>query len=70
MAQGLRQQDMEDRGLNYKYYQRIEAGKVNLTLKSMEKLAAALGIEISDLLRAPRPKGRSNKRGRQKTQRR
>jgi len=31
VALGLRQQDMEDRGINYKYYQRVEAGKVNLT---------------------------------------
>ena len=59
LAKGLTQSDMAERGLSYKYYQKIEAGKVNLTLKSLAKLAAALGVEVSDLFRFPFPQGRA-----------
>ena len=59
VAQGLRQQDMEGRGISYKYYQRIESGKVNLTLRSLEKLASALGIKIIDLFQRPELKKRA-----------
>jgi len=31
--------------------QRIEAGKVNLSLKSLNKLAKAFGVSIVDLVR-------------------
>ena len=53
VALGLRQQDMEDRGINYKYYQRVEAGKVNLTLRSLEKLASALDVKVLGLFQRP-----------------
>ncbi|MGH7823670.1 MAG: helix-turn-helix domain-containing protein [Candidatus Binatia bacterium] len=61
-AQGLRQQDMEGRGISYKYYQRIESGKVNLTLSSVEKLASAFGIKILDLFQRPALKKRRSRR--------
>lgn len=48
-AKGLRQEDMEALGINYKYYQKIEAGKINLTLKSIEKISQALKIDPRDL---------------------
>ena len=57
MARGLRQKDLEERGLSYKYYQRIEAGAVNLTLSSLEKVASALGIKVFDLFQEPKRKG-------------
>ena len=50
---GLRQEDMEKFGISYKYYQRIEAGKVNVTLKTLEKIAKAFGVDPSDLLAVP-----------------
>ena len=50
MARGLRQEDMQERGISPKYYQRIEAGNVNLTLRSLEKIASALGVSVLDLL--------------------
>jgi len=50
MARGLRQEDMQERGISPKYYQRIEAGNVNLTLRSLEKIALALGVSVLDLL--------------------
>jgi transcriptional regulator with XRE-family HTH domain len=67
LAQGLRQRDLETRGISYKYYQRIEAGRANLTLKSLERLAAALRVTVDELFqgpghgKAPRP-GRDAKR--------
>jgi len=64
---GLRQQDMEGRGINYKYYQRVEAGKVNLTLRSLEKLAAALDVKVLELFQRPTltkgTLGKKSKRG-------
>jgi transcriptional regulator with XRE-family HTH domain len=48
-AKGLSQKDLEEFGINQKYYQRIEAGKVNLTLRSLEKLASALGVKAMEV---------------------
>lgn len=50
---GLRQEDMEKFGLNHKYYQRIEAGKVNVTLNTLEKIANAFEIDPSELFEFP-----------------
>jgi len=48
---GLRQEDMEEFGISYKYYQRIESPgshPVNITLKTLLKIARALEVEVSD----------------------
>jgi transcriptional regulator with XRE-family HTH domain len=50
-ARKLRQRDMEDFGLNYKYYQRLESGHVNPTLLTMHKLASAFEVSVYDLFR-------------------
>ncbi len=50
IAKGLRQEDMCQFGFEYKYYQRIEYGEKNLTLKTLNKVAKAFGIPISELL--------------------
>ena len=50
-ARKLRQLDMEDFGLNYKYYQRLESGQVNPTLLTMHKLALAFEVTVYDLFR-------------------
>jgi len=45
---GLRQEDMEDFGIAYKYYQRIESpGKrpANITMKTLLKIAGAFEVE-------------------------
>lgn len=60
MEKGLRQQDLQNRGISYKYYQRIEEGKVNLTLRSLEKLASALEVTVLDLFQSP--EGRKKER--------
>lgn len=48
---GLTQQEMAERaGLDYKYYQRIETGAwPGLQLRTVDKLAKALRIEVADL---------------------
>jgi transcriptional regulator with XRE-family HTH domain len=53
-AQKLRQLDMEDRGLSYKYYQRLEAGQVNPTLLTLHRLASALNVTVYELF-CPEP---------------
>jgi transcriptional regulator with XRE-family HTH domain len=46
-ARHLRQLDMEELGLSYKYYQRLETGQVNPTLLTMYRLAVALDVPVS-----------------------
>ena len=50
---GLRQEDMEDLGINYRYYQKIESGKANITLSTIEKIADALEIDPAELFVMP-----------------
>jgi DNA-binding XRE family transcriptional regulator len=47
----LRQLDMENLGLSYKYYQRLESGQVNPTLITLQKLADAFEVSVYDLFR-------------------
>jgi len=49
----LRQEDMEDYGLPYKYYQRIESPgsqPANITMRTLLKISNALGVEPRELL--------------------
>jgi transcriptional regulator with XRE-family HTH domain len=44
-------------GMSYKYYQAVEGGrKAELRFSTLEKLAAAYGIELWELLAPPMPK--------------
>lgn len=52
-VRGLRQEAIEARGLNYKYLQRIEAGRCNLTLTTLQRVASALELKIEDLFQFP-----------------
>lgn len=50
---GLRQEDMEDYGIAYKYYQRIEAPgshPANITMRTLLKIAKALEVEPHELM--------------------
>ena len=50
---GLRQEDMEEYGIPYKYYQRIEAPgsyPANITMRTLLKIAKSLDVEPQDLL--------------------
>jgi transcriptional regulator with XRE-family HTH domain len=59
LARGMRQEDLQEKGFNVKYYQRIEVGRVNLTLRSLEKLLSALNVKASALFQK-----RDSKKGR------
>ncbi len=48
---GLRQEDMCQFGFEYKYYQRIEYGQKNLSLKTLNRLSRAFDMPVSELLR-------------------
>jgi transcriptional regulator with XRE-family HTH domain len=51
LSQGLKQEVMCKHGFEYKYYQRIEYGQKNLSLKTLNKLAKAFGVSIDEMLR-------------------
>ena len=40
----------ESSGLNIRHYQKIEEGSLNATLKTVEQLATAFGVDLADLL--------------------
>jgi transcriptional regulator with XRE-family HTH domain len=42
----------ETAGLNIRHYQKIEEGSVNVTLKTVEQMAEAFGVDVVELLRA------------------
>ena len=49
--QGLTQEDLAERaGLHDTYIGQVERGEKNLTIKSLGKIASALGVAASDLL--------------------
>lgn len=62
MAKGLSQRELEELGINHKYYQRIETGKVNLTLKSLERVASVLDIGVLEIFRVSGQKKKSKKK--------
>ena len=47
----LTQEEMRDYGFNYRYFQKIEAGKVNATIDTLVKLSKTLKRSLADLLR-------------------
>lgn len=48
---GLRQVDIEEKiGLNYRHYQDIEAGKSNLSLETLCRLAKLFKVDIEELV--------------------
>ena len=53
---GLRQEDVEALGISYKYFQKIETGKANVTLKTLEKIANALEIDPTEFFDFPERK--------------
>ncbi|QQR81582.1 MAG: helix-turn-helix transcriptional regulator [Deltaproteobacteria bacterium] len=49
--QKITQEQMRDLGFNYRYYQKIEAGEVNVTLDTLVKLSRALKCPITNFLK-------------------
>ena len=60
---GLSQEAFADVvGVHRTYMGGVERGERNLTLRSVERLAAALRVSPLELLAAPKPKGRRSGR--------
>jgi transcriptional regulator with XRE-family HTH domain len=51
LERGLKQEEMCQFGFEYKYYQRIEYGQKNLSLKTLSRLAKAFGVGVEELFR-------------------
>ncbi len=52
---GMTQEALSERlGVNMPYLQRIEAGRENLTIRSLVHLAVALGVRVVALFDAPK----------------
>ncbi len=49
VERGLTQWALAERGLSYKYYQRIEAGRANATVRTLARITRALGVPLHDL---------------------
>jgi len=66
-AHRLTQEAFAERaGISYKYYQQVEAGrKPDLRLSTLERLAAAYGIEVHELLAPALPRTRVKSRSRE-----
>lgn len=41
--------------MNFRHWQKIEAGAINVTLQTLVRLSLALGVEAATLLAAPSP---------------
>jgi transcriptional regulator with XRE-family HTH domain len=70
--EGLTQEDFAElAGISYKYYQLIEIGRrIDLRLSTLERLAAAYGLKVHQLLAPVVPRVKLNRAGRFKRQRR
>jgi transcriptional regulator with XRE-family HTH domain len=57
---GLTQEAFAEKfGFSYKYYQKIESGrKKQIWLETVERLAKAFGLEVSQLLAKEEPKAK------------
>lgn len=65
---GLTQEQFaESMGYSLKFAQRIEAGRENLTIKSLANLANHLGVEMNALFQRPRTKKPGPGRPKQRT---
>lgn len=53
-AAGLTQEEAAHRArIDYKRWQRVEAGAVNCTIRTLVRVADALSVSVWDLLRGP-----------------
>jgi len=65
---GLTQEQFaEEMGFSLKFTQRVEAGRENLTIKSLANLAGHLGVGLAALFRKPRTKKPGPGRPKQRT---
>ncbi len=60
VAAGLTQEDAADSaGVDWRRWQRLEAGRVNATIRTLVRVSGALGLTFWALLGARAPKGAS-----------
>ena len=53
-ARGLTQEQLATRaGIGWKYFQQIESGSENLTLRSLVRLANLLDVSMAELMKPP-----------------
>ena len=50
-SKGVTQEQMRDYGFNYRYYQKMEAGQVNIRLDVIVRLVNTFKCSISDLFK-------------------
>lgn len=50
ISAGLNQEDLEDHGISWKHYQRIETGITNTSIRVLYKLAKAFKCHPKDFL--------------------
>jgi transcriptional regulator with XRE-family HTH domain len=50
---GWTQDEVAARGITYRYYQELERGERNPTLKTLLELAGILGVTVADLVNVP-----------------
>jgi transcriptional regulator with XRE-family HTH domain len=65
-ARGLTQWALAERGVSYKYYQRLEAGHINPTVRTLARVAQALGVPLLALFHSTtdsRRTGNTRERG-------
>lgn len=54
LAKNLSQEELaDDCGLHRTYIGSVERGERNISIDNMERIAAALGVELRDLLKKP-----------------
>lgn len=50
---GWTQEDVAARGITYRYYQELERGERNPTLRTLLELAEIFGVTVADLVNVP-----------------
>jgi len=50
LAKKLKQEDLENFGINFKHYQDVEGGRINPTYLTLLKIAKAFGCSVKDLV--------------------
>lgn len=51
LKKGLSQEQMAELGFNYRYYQKLESGKYSPSIRTIYKVADALNVTVSELLK-------------------
>jgi len=47
----LTQEDMQRYGFNWRHYQEIEAGRINITIETLLRLSRIFKVEVTELVK-------------------